>query len=136
MNVIRIVLYAASALMLASVIMAVLPWSALNAFMGWFGPYAYPDEPLVQYTVKAMFFVFAWLGVAMAAAVRRPEENEQMLLILGLLFLSVGVFCLVTGWVYGVAWFFYLDAAFSAAVGVLFVVYRSRAPARRGKLSR
>ena len=52
MNVIRIVLYVASALMLASAIMAVLPWGTLNAFMGWFGPFAYPDEPLVQYTVK------------------------------------------------------------------------------------
>ena len=127
MNVIRIVLYVASALMLASAILAFLPWGTLNAFMGWFGPFAYPDEPLVQYTVKASFFVFAWLGVVMAVAVRRPEEYELMLLILGLLFLSVAGFCLVIGWVYGVAWFFYLDAAFSAAVGVLFVIYRSQA---------
>ncbi len=130
MNVIRIVLYVASALMLASAILAFLPWGTLNAFMGWFGPFAYPDEPLVQYTVKAMLFVFAWLGVVMAVAVRRPEEYELLLLILGLLFLSVAGFCLVIGWVYGVAWFFYLDAAFSAAVGVLFVVYRSQALAQ------
>ena len=130
MNVIRIVLYVASALMLASAILAFLPWGTLNAFMGWFGPFAYPDEPLVQYTVKVILFVFAWLGVVMAVAVRRPEEYELMLLILGLLFLSVAGFCLVIGWVYGVAWFFYLDAAFSAAVGVLFVVYRSQALAQ------
>lgn len=130
MNVIRIVLYVASALVLASAILAFLPWGTLNAFMGWFGPFAYPDEPLVQYTVKVILFVFAWLGVVMAVAVRRPEEYELLLLILGLLFLSLAAFCLVIGWVYGVAWFFYLDAAFSAAVGVLFVVYRSQALAR------
>jgi hypothetical protein len=130
MNVIRIVLYVASALVLATAILAFLPWGTLNAFMGWFGPFAYPDEPLVQYTVKVIFVVFAWLGVVMAVAVRRPEEYELLLLILGLLFLSVAGFCLVIGWVYGVAWFFYLDAAFSAAVGVLFVVYRSQALAQ------
>ncbi len=130
MNVIRIVLYVASALMLASAILVFLPWSALNAFMGWFGPFAYPDEALVQYTVKVTLVVMFWVGVVMAVAVWRPVDFELILLILGLTFLSLGGFCLVIGWVYGVAWFFYLDAAFSAAVGVLFVVYRSQALAR------
>ncbi len=133
MNVIRIVLYVASALMLASAILAVLPWGTLNAFMGWFGPFAYPDEALVQYTVKVTLVVMFWVGVVMAVAVWRPVDFELILLILGLTFLSLGGFALVLGWVYGVPWFFYIDAAFSVAVGVLFVVYRSQALAREDR---
>ncbi len=133
MNVIRIVLYVASALMLASAILVFLPWSALNAFMGWFGPFAYPDEALVQYTVKVTLVVMFWVGVVMAVAVWRPVDFELILLILGLTFLSLGGFALVLGWVYGVPWFFYIDAAFSVAVGVLFVVYRSQALAREDR---
>ncbi len=130
MNLIRIVLYVASALMLASAVLVFLPWSALNAFIGWFGPFAYPDEALVQYTVKVTLVVMFWVGVVMAVAVWRPVDFELILLILGLTFLSLGGFALVLGWVYGVPWFFYIDAAFSAAVGVLFVVYRSQALAQ------
>ena len=104
-----------------------MPWSTLNAFMGWFGPYAFPDEPLVQYAVKTMMAVFFWLGVLMAVAVWRAAHHELILLILAWTFLSLGGACLVLGWVYGVPWFFYIDAAVSIAIGALLMKYRSQA---------
>ncbi len=131
MNAIRNILYIASALIAASVILVFVPWSTLNAFLAWFGPFAFPDDPLVQYTVKVMMLIFFWLGVLMAAAVWRAAQHELILLILGWTFISAGGACLVLGWVYGVPWFFYIDAAVSGAVGVLAVIYRSLALARK-----
>ena len=130
MNATRNILYIASGLIAASTILVFVPWSTLNAFMAWFGPFAFPDDPLVQYTVKVMMLIFFWLGVLMAVAVRRAAHHELILLILGWTFISAGGACLVLGWVYGVPWFFYVDAAVSGAVGVLLVIYRSQVLAR------
>ena len=130
MNAIRNILYIASALIAASVILVFVPWSTLNAFLAWFGPFAFPDDPLVQYTVKVMMLIFFWLGVLMAVAVWRAAHHELILLILAWTFMSAGGACLALGWIYGVPWFFYIDAAVSAAVGVLLILYRSQALAR------
>ena len=127
MTVMRIALYVVSALFLAPLVFVFLPWNALNAFMGLFGPFAYPDAPIVQYTVKVMLVIFFWIGVVIAVAVSRPEKYQVILLVLGLTFLSLAVFSLALGWIYGLPWFFYLDAVSSAIVGPLFLVYRSQA---------
>ncbi len=81
MSAIRNILYIASALIAASVILVFVPWSTLNAFLAWFGPFAFPDDPLVQYTVKVMMLIFFWLGVLMAVhgAVWRLTDDRHRL---------------------------------------------------------
>ncbi len=127
MNAIRTVLYVASALFVVAIVFVFLPWSSVNAFLGWFGPFAYPDDPIVQYTVKMVLVIFFWFGVLMATAVSRAEKYQLILLIFGLTFLSVAGFAFGLGWVYDLPWFFYLDGVSSAVVGALLLVYRSQA---------
>ena len=125
MKALTYILYLFSALLMLSAVLIFLPWSTLNSWMAWFAPVAYPDTPLVQYTVKVFFLIMFWIGVQLAVAVAR--RYPVMLSTLAGLFLSAAVLCLALGWIYDVPWFFYLDALSSAALGILVVVYRARA---------
>lgn len=124
------ILYVVSALFVLSAVFIFVPWASLNAFMGLFAPVAYPDAPIVQYTVKILFLITFWIGVLLAVAVHRPERHETALAVIGGLCLSAAVFSLGLGWVYGVPRFFYLDALSSAVIGALILVYRARASKR------
>ena len=130
MNAIRTVLYVVSALFVVAIVFVFLPQSSVNAFLGWFGPFAYPDDPIVQYTVRMVLVIFFWLGVLMATAVSRAEKYQLILLILGLTFFSVAGLAFGLGWVYDLPWFFYLDSVSAAVVGALLLVYRSQALGR------
>lgn len=130
MNAMKIAIYVFSALFAASLIFVVLPWSTLNAFTGLFGPYAFPDTPIVQYTVKVSMVFFFWIGVLLAVTAAQPERHQVILLVLCLMFASATVFILAIGWVYDVPWFFYLDAVSSAALAALLWAYRSGAMKR------
>ncbi len=125
MKALTYILYVFSAMLMLSAVFIFLPWSTLNAWMAWFAPVAYPATPLVQYTVKILFLIMFWIGVQLAVSV--AKRYPVMLLTLAGLFLSAAVLCLALGWTYDVHRFFYLDALSSAALGILVVVYRSRA---------
>ena len=125
MKALTFVLYLFSALFMLSAVFIFLPWSTLNAWMAFFAPVAYPETPLVQYTVKIFFLIMFWIGVQLAVAVAR--RYPVMLLTLAGLFLSAAILCLALGWTYDVPRFFYLDALLSAALGILVMVYRVRA---------
>ncbi|MCH8092338.1 MAG: hypothetical protein IIC57_08325 [Proteobacteria bacterium] len=125
MKALTFVLYLSSALFMLSAVFIFLPWSTLNAWMAFFAPVAYPETPLVQYTVKIFFLIMFWIGVQLAVAVAR--RYPVMLLTLAGLFLSAAILCLALGWTYDVPRFFYLDALLSAALGILVMVYRVRA---------
>ncbi len=127
MNVVKAALYVASALFMLSAVFAVLPWSMLNAFIAWFGPFTYPDDPVVQYTVRIMLLIFFWLGILMAVAVSQAGKYRFNLLIFGLTFLSTAGFALVLVWIHELPSIFYLDAASAGVVGALFLIYRSQA---------
>ncbi len=113
-----------SALFMLSVVGVFLPWDWLNALMGWFGPFAYPDDPMVQYSVKIMLAVFFWIGILMVAAVTRAESDPLFLLIFGLTYLSLAAVVAALVPVYQLPWLMYGDAASSVLTGVLFLVYR------------
>ncbi|MFQ5958665.1 MAG: hypothetical protein ACE5LF_04780 [Alphaproteobacteria bacterium] len=130
MQATRWILYVFGAMFVLSAVLVFVPWGALNAFVGWFGPYAYPDEPLVQYSIKAMLALFFWIGVLMFVVVARPEKYPVILLVFAYLFLSFAVVALGLGWAYAVPWFFYIDAVSSAVIGVLFLAYRAQATKR------
>ncbi|MEE8622849.1 MAG: hypothetical protein V3T27_03060 [Alphaproteobacteria bacterium] len=121
------ILYVVSALFIVSAVFIFLPWSSLNAIMGLFTPVAYPDVPIVQYTVKLFFLIFFWIGVLLAVAVYRPEQHGTTLAVIGGLCLSIAVLSLALGWIYGVAKFFYLDALSSAVIGALILLFRAQA---------
>ncbi len=127
MKVVKAALYVASALFMLSAVFAVLPWRMLNAFIGWFGPFAYPDDPLVQYTVRIMLVILLWLGILMAVAVSQPGKYRFILLILGLTNLSAAGFALALVRIHDLPGIFYLDGASAAVVGALFLIYRSLA---------
>ncbi len=124
MKTVRILLYVISALFMLSVVGVFLPWDWLNALMGWFGPFAYPDDPMVQYSVKIMLAVFFWIGILMVAAVTRAESDPLFLLIFGLTYLSLAAVVAALVPVYQLPWLMYGDAASSVLTGVLFLVYR------------
>ncbi len=77
MKTVRTLLYVFSALFMLSVVFVFLPWDWLNAFMALFGEYVYPDDSLVQYTVRMMLALAFWFGVLMAAAVYRAENDQK-----------------------------------------------------------
>ena len=124
MKTVRTLLYVFSALSMLSAVFVFLPWDWLNAFMALFGEYVYPDDSLVQYTVRMMLALVFWFGVLMAAAIYRAENNSLFLLILGLTFLSLAPVTVGLVWVYQLPPLFYSDAVSSVVVGVLFLVYR------------
>ena len=64
-------LYVLSALFMLSVVFVFLPWDWLNAFMALFVEYVYPDDSLVQYTVRMMLTLAFWFGVLMATSLHR-----------------------------------------------------------------
>ncbi len=128
MKTVRTLLYVFSALFMLSVVFVFLPWDWLNAFMAFFGEYVYPDDPLVQYTVRMMLALAFWFGVLMAAAVDRADS--LFLLILGLTFLSLAPVTAGMVWVYQLPLLFYSDAVSSVVVGVLFLVYRRQVTSR------
>ncbi len=128
MNAIKLVLYGVGGLCcLGALITALLPWDTLNALIGLFGPFGFPDQPLVQYTVKTMMVIVFWIGVLIAVAVSEPEKYQLILAVLAGTFLSSAAACLAVGWIYGVPWFFYFDAVFLAVGGALLAVYRRQA---------
>jgi hypothetical protein len=135
MKVVKVALYVASALFMLSAVFAVLPWSTLNAFIAWFGPFAYPDDPLVQYTVRIMLVIFFWLGILMAVAVSQAGKYRFILLIFGLTLLSAAGFALALVWIHDWPRIFYLDGASAAVVGALFLIYRRTAPPGTGQKS-
>ena len=106
--------------------------SALNAFIGWFGPFAYPDDPLVAYSIKLMMLIMAWLGVLMAFAVNRAEQHGHVLLGLGAAFLSMAVLALGLIWAYALPGVFYVDPVTAAIIGALFLVLRRQTAAGQG----
>ena len=124
MKTVRTLLYVFSAFFMLSAVFLFLPWDWLNAFMALFGEYVYPDDPLVQYTVRMMLALAFWIGVLMAAAVYQAENDPLFLLILGLTFLSLAPVTVGLVWVYQLPLLFYSDAVSSLVVGVLFLVYR------------
>ena len=69
--------------------------------------------------------------VLLAVAAAQPERHQVILLVLWLMFASATAFILAIGWVYGVPWFFYLDAVSSATLAALLWAYRSGAMKRR-----
>ena len=71
-----------------------------------------------------------WIGVLMAAAVYRAENDPLFLLILGLTFLSLAPVTVGLVWVYQLPLLFYSDAVSSVVVGVLFLVYRGQVTSR------
>lgn len=129
MTIVKGVLYAAGALFVLSGVFAVLPIGSLNAFLGWFGPFAYPDDALVTYSIKLMLLIMAWLGVLMAFAVYGAERHGQLLLGLGLAFLSMAVLALSLIWSLDLPAVFYADPVTAALVGVLFLTLRRQAAA-------
>ncbi len=130
MKTVRTLLYVFSALFMLSVVFVFLPWDWLNAFIALFGEYAYPDDPLVQYTFRTMMVLVFWFGVLMAAAVYRAGNDPLLLLILGLTFLSLAPVAVGLVWVYRLPPIFYSDAVSSVVVGVLFLVYRRQVTSR------
>ena len=133
MNVVKAALYVASALfVLSAVLFAVLPWSTINAVMSWFGPFAYPDDPVVQYTVRMMLVIFFWLGILMAVAVSQAGRYRLILLIFGLTFLSAAGFALVLVWIHDWPRIMYVDGASAAVLGALFLIYRSQTAGTQG----
>ncbi len=71
-----------------------------------------------------------WIGVLMAAAVHRAENDPFFLLILGWTFLSLAPVTVGLVWVYQLPLLFYSDAVSSVVVGVLFLVYRRQVTSR------
>ncbi len=130
MKTVRTLLYVFSALFMLSVVFVFLPWDWLNAFIALFGEFAYPDDPLVQYTVRMMMALVFWFGVLMAASIYWAENNPLFLLILGLTFLSLAPVSVGLVWVYQLPLLFYSDAVSSVVVGVLFLVYRWQVTSR------
>ena len=130
MKTVRTLLYIFSAVFMLSAVIVFLPWDWLNAFMALFGEYVYPDDPLVQYTVRIMMALAFWIGVLMAAAVYRAENDPFFLLILGFTFLSLAPVTVGLVWVYQLPLLFYSDAVSSVVVGVLFLVYRRQVTSR------
>ena len=129
MTVVKGVLYAASALFVLTGVFAVLPMGALNTFLGWFGPFAYPDDALVHYSIKLMVLMMAWLGVLMAFAVNKAESHGQVLMGLGVAFLSLAVLSLALIWAYALPGISYFDPVTAAIIGALFLTLRRRAAA-------
>jgi hypothetical protein len=130
MTIVRTVLYVFSALFVLGGLLFVLPWGWLNAFMGWFGPYTYPDDPHIQYAVKITMATFAWVGVLMAVTVFQGAKYQAIMLLFGLMYLSLAVCALVLVWIYALPWPFYGDVVSSAVLGALFLVYRSQTLSR------
>ncbi len=110
MKTVRTLLYVFSALFMLSLVIVFLPWDWLNAFMALFGEYVFPDDPLVKYTVRLMMALAFWVGVLMAAAVYRAENDPLFLLIFGLTFLSLAPVTVGLVWVYQLPLLFYSDA--------------------------
>ncbi len=130
MKTVRTLLYVFSALFMLSLVIVFLPWDWLNAFMALFGEYVFPDDSLVKYTVRLMMALAFCVGVLMAAAVYRAENDPLFLLIFGLTFLSLALVTVGLVWVYQLPLLFYSDAVSSVVVGVLFLVYRGQVTSR------
>jgi hypothetical protein len=124
---IRTVLYLAAALLVLFGAFAVLPWEMLNAFMRLFSPLIYPDDPIVQYTIRGMYLLILWLGVLLALAVRRPRAYGPVLFVFGGLFLSWAGLSVFLVRFYDLPLIFYGDAVYGIILGVLFFFYRWKA---------
>ncbi len=123
----RIILYLAAASFLGLGLLVFLPWETLNAGMTWLAGEAYPDTPLVIYSVKISMVMLAWWGVLMAIAIANPRAHRTMLLVFGLAFLVVGVACVVLVRTYALPAVYYGDAAFALPIGILMLAYRRAA---------
>ena len=126
MKIIQLILYATSALFMLSIIGVLGPWDWINAAIRPFSPDVLPDQPLVQYSIKAFLLMTFWIGVLLAIAVRRPRQNRSALMIIGWMLLSAGIISIPLGVIYQVPTFFYYDALAAMVIGVLVFFYEAR----------
>lgn len=126
MKIIQLILYATSALFMLSIVGVLGPWDWINAVIRPFSPDVLPDQPLVQYSIKAFLLMTFWIGVLLAIAVRRPRQNRSALMIIGWMLLSAGIISIPLGVIYQVPTFFYYDALAAMVIGVLVFFYEAR----------
>ena len=125
---VRTILYLEAALLVLFGAFAVLPWEMLNAFMRLFSPLIYPDDPIVQYTIRGMYLLIMWLGILLALAVRRPRAYGPVLFIFGGLFLSWAGLSVFLVLLYDLPAVFYGDSGYGIILGALFFLYLWKAP--------
>ncbi len=127
MKPIRFILYLAAVCFIGLGGLVFLPWETLNAGMTWLVGAAYPDTPLVVYTVKISMVMLAWGGVLMAIAIADPRAHRTMLLVFGIAFLATAVACVALVRIYALPFVYYGDAVFALPVGILMLAYRRAA---------
>ena len=129
MKAMQTIIYIFAILFVAAVVFVFLPWSALNGFMSWFGAATFPDDPLVQYTVRNFFLIMFWFGLLIVVAAREPKTHGNVLLMLGGTCVSAAVLCLALGLKLALPPFFYGDVVSAGVLGVLLLVYRAKTAA-------
>lgn len=127
MTAIRIILYIAALFFIGAGLFVFAPFTTINAGMEWLAGAAYPETPLVVYTVKISMVMFIWWGVLMAVAIAKPRAHQTTLLVFGIAFLAVGLANVILVQVYALPAVYYGDAVFALPVGVLMLVYRQAA---------
>lgn len=132
MTAVRVALYVLSAALMLSAVFFVLPWATMNAVIVAFGGDAYPDIPLVQYTLKSFCILAFWVGVLLAIATRHPLAQQKTLAIFAGLGFTVAAGCLALGFVYDPGGFFYWDALSGLVLGILAWLHRRWALAASG----
>jgi hypothetical protein len=131
MKIMQYVLYIFALLFLVSGVFAVLPFPWINDYMQSAGGITYPDDAMAVYTMRSFLLIIFWLGVLIFVAVRDPVTHARVLQVLGGMFLSTAVLCLVLGMRYGLPKFYYYDVISSAVLGVLLLGYHRCARAAK-----
>ena len=124
MTIVKYVLYLFALVFVVSGVFAVLPFPWINNYMEWAGSVTFPGDAIAVYTMRSFLLIILWLGVLIYVAVREPVTHGHVLQILGGMFLSTAVLCLVLGTRYGLPHFYYYDVISSAVLGVLLIVYQ------------
>lgn len=127
MKAIQTVLYIFGVLFLFSAVFAFLPLHVLNAYLAWFDAPAYPDDPLVLYSVRSFFLIMFWWGLLMIVAVHDPVKYSSVLAILAGMCLSAAVLCYALGTQYALPTFYYWDTVSAVVIGVLLLVLMGQA---------
>ena len=123
MRGLKICLWIAGILCLLSVVGLVLPFSAWDSIVRFFGVDSLPDSPLFVYTARLMSATFAAIGVFFIILALRPMDYGIMVPFSGLAAIVIGIVCTAVGFAVKMPNFWFLGDSLSCLVlGVLIVV--------------
>ena len=127
MKSLKVALWVAAFGCLTAVPFIVLPWSAIESIVFWFGMEPLPNIPVVIYFFKVVLGVFGLIGIYFIILARNPLGYGPMLNLGAYGLVLFGLLALILGFTIGIPPIVYIgDVLFGLILGIVILILSSK----------